>query len=93
MVLIIRYSNAIYLENDMDNFNLQTAIRIITDSSGGFSYDTLARAIFSVGSSSGYLEILSDCKNLCERLEAQGVLKKCSCCNPSIDYYYEYIRH
>lgn len=75
----------------MPSFNTQTAMDIISHSTGGFSYDTLARALILNGEHEEVLRLLNECKAFCLHLEKQGVLRKCSNCKHTQDEYFEYI--
>ena len=77
----------------MKSFDTRVAMDIIAHSSGGFSYDTLARAMISIGNSSEYQNLLDDCKIFCLLLEEGGVLRRCSHSLPQQDEYFEYIHH
>ena len=77
----------------MKSFDTQVAMDIISHSSGGFSYDTLARALISNDNHSLPQHLLDDCKSFCLLLEEKGVLRRCSQCLHLEDEYFEYIPH
>ncbi|MBI0552223.1 hypothetical protein F5988_18755 [Pectobacterium parmentieri] len=77
----------------MKTFDTQLAMRIVSHSTGGFSHDTLARALISNNKNDipeGFLEL---CRNFCLSLEKKGILRRCHKCSNSQDEFFEYISH
>ncbi|MEX0566305.1 hypothetical protein AB3X30_21990 [Raoultella terrigena] len=81
--------------NAMLSFDTKAALELITHSAGGFSYDTLARALISEKKAQPSQHLLADCREFCEVLESQGIILRCtSCrCREVQDVYYEYCAH
>lgn len=77
----------------METFDTQLAMSIVSRSTGGFSYDTLARALISKGKSDDPEILLESCRSFCLSLEEKGILRKCHRCSYSQDEYFEYIPH
>lgn len=77
----------------MPSFNTQSAMDIISHSTGGFSYDTLARALILKGENAEASYLLDECKAFCLHLEKQGILRRCCHCKHAQDEYFEYISH
>lgn len=77
----------------MQLFDTQSAMDIIAHSIGGFSYDTLARALISKSNYSDSQFLLIECKKFCDHLETIGLLKKCHHLLDGQDEYFEYIHH
>lgn len=77
----------------MQHFDKQSAMDIISQSTGGFSYDTLARALISKDNISDTQCLLIECKKFCDHLETIGLLKKCPHLLNGHDEYFEYIHH
>lgn len=77
----------------MKTFDTQLAMSIVSHSSGGFSYDTLARALISNGKVDGPEVLLESCRTFCLSLEEKGILRRCQRCSHSQDEYFEYIPH
>ncbi|TDS92759.1 hypothetical protein EDF78_105286 [Rahnella sp. BIGb0236] len=77
----------------MQIFDTQSAMDIISHSNGGFSYDTLARALISKGNVTNPQFLLIECKKFCDHLETRGFLKKCPHLLNGQDEYFEYIHH
>lgn len=79
----------------MNAFDSQLAMNIVSQSYGGFSYDTLARAMIS---KYNYKDenpsvLLESCRDFCFSLEQKGILKRCQKCASFKSDYFEYIRH
>ncbi|QCT88217.1 hypothetical protein CRI69_20855 [Escherichia sp. E4742] len=75
----------------MKTFDTQLAMSIVSHSAGGFSYDTLARALISIYKMEESHDLLESCRTFCLDLEKKGMLKRYhQCANPQ-DEYYEYI--
>lgn len=77
----------------METFDTQLAMSIVSRSTGGFSYDTLARALISKGKGDDPEILLESCRSFCLSLEEKGILRKCHRCSHSQDEYFEYIPH
>lgn len=77
----------------MKTFDTQLAMSIVSHSTGGFSYDTLARALISKNKNENHQAILESCRNFCLSLEEKGILRRCHKCSNSQDDYFEYIPH
>ena len=77
----------------MLSFDTQAALELITHSAGGFSHDTLARALISGKKAQPSQHLLADCRDFCEALESQGIIQRCSRCREVQDVYYEYHAH
>lgn len=77
----------------MRNFDTQLAMSIVSYSTGGFSYDTLARAMISKEKNSKPEDLLESCRTFCLSLEKQGILRRCHKCLYSQDEYFVYIPH
>ncbi len=77
----------------MKTFDTQLAMSIVSHSSGGFSYDTLARALITNDKNDNPEVLLESCRIFCLSLEKKGVLRKCKECSHSQDEYFEYIPH
>ncbi|HIA9766277.1 TPA: hypothetical protein ACWSP4_005795 [Klebsiella pneumoniae] len=77
----------------MMSFDTHAAMDMITHSTGGFSYDTLARALISNKKAKAGRCLLKDCQEFCEYLESQGVIKRNAPCDRDEDVYYEYSPH
>lgn len=77
----------------MKTFDTQLAMSIISHSTGGFSYDTLARALITNDKNEEMKVLLETCRAFCLSLEKKGILKRCQVCSSSQDEYFEYIPH
>ncbi len=77
----------------MQTFDAQLAMSIVSHSTGGFSYDTLARALICKGEIEGPELLLESCRRFCLSLEKKGILRRCHRCSHSQDDYFEYIPH
>lgn len=77
----------------METFDTQLAMSIVSYSTGGFSYDTLARAMLSKQKNGRPEDLLESCRSFCLSLETQGVLRRCHSCLHSQDDYFIYITH
>lgn len=77
----------------MKTFDTQLAMSIVLHSTGGFSYDTLARALISNTNNDSPDVLLESCRNFCLSLEEKGILRRCQRCPHSQDEYFEYISH
>ena len=77
----------------MKAFDTQLAMNIVSHSTGGFSYDTLARALISCEKNEDVVALLESCKAFCHILEEKGILKRCPRCSNLQDEYFEYIAH
>ncbi|NTY86473.1 hypothetical protein FCH33_06775 [Serratia fonticola] len=77
----------------MKTFDTQLAMSIVSHSTGGFSYDTLARALISKGKYGDPEVLLESCRTFCLSLEKKGILRRCHKCSNSQDDYFEYIPH
>ncbi|MGA7588450.1 MAG: hypothetical protein WCB03_20825 [Rouxiella badensis] len=77
----------------MQPFDTQSAMYIISHSTGGFSYDTLARALISKDNILNSEHLLIACKIFCYQLETVGLLRKCPHLLNDKDEYFEYIHH
>lgn len=53
----------------MKTFDTQLAMSIVSHSTGGFSYDTLARALISKNKNENPDDLLESCRNFCLSLE------------------------
>ncbi|GEM_PF-539015 len=74
----------------MLSFDSGAALEMVTHSAGGFSYDTIARALISERKVYPSQHLLTDCQAFCESLEAQGIIRRCSRCTGTDYVYYEY---
>ena len=77
----------------MKTFDTQLAMSIVSHSTGGFSYDTLARALISKDKNENPDDLLESCRNFCLSLEEKGILRRFQRCSHSQDEYFEYIPH
>lgn len=77
----------------MKTFDTQLAMSIVSHSTGGFSYDTLARSLISKDKYESPDVLLELCRNFCLSLEEKGLLRRCHKCSHSQDEYFEYIHH
>mgnify|MGYP000883626131 CR=1 FL=1 len=77
----------------MKTFDTQLAMSIVSHSTGGFSYDTLARALISKDKDGDPEVLLESCRIFCLLLEEKGILRRCHECSNSQDEYFEYIDH
>lgn len=77
----------------MKNFNTQLAMSIVSHSTGGFSYDTLARAMISNDKVESPEALLESCRKFCLYLEEEGILRRCRRCSYSRDEYFEFVPH
>ena len=77
----------------MKTFDAQLAMSIVSHSTGGFSYDTLARSLISKGGNEIPDVLLESCRSFCLSLEEKGILRRCHRCSHSQDEYFEYIPH
>ncbi len=77
----------------MKTFDTQLAMSIVSHSTGGFSYDTLARALISMDKSEDSTKLLESCRVFCLSLEEKGILRRCHKCTYSQDEYFEYVAH
>lgn len=77
----------------MSRFDTQAAMDIVTRSRGGFSYDTLARALILNVQSESSEALLEECQRFCLALEKRGMLRKCAHCTHPQDVYFEYVPH
>lgn len=77
----------------MLSFDTQAAMELITHSNGGFSHDTLARALISSRKAQPSAALLADCHTFCESLASQGIIDRCPLCNQQQDVYYHYLAH
>lgn len=77
----------------MKTFDAQLAMSIVSHSTGGFSYDTLARALISKNKNECPDVLLESCRDFCLSLEENGILRRCQRCSHSQDEYFEYIPH
>ncbi|NIG45438.1 hypothetical protein F3J31_16665 [Enterobacter sp. Acro-832] len=77
----------------MKTFDTQLAMSIVSHSTGGFSYDTLARALISMDKSEDSTKLLETCRAFCLSLEEKGILRRCQKCTNSQDEYFEYVAH
>jgi hypothetical protein len=77
----------------MKSFDMQAAMGIVSRSTGGFSYDTLARALISNENIDSSQDLLDECRKFCLSLEKRGLLRRCSTCTQTQDEYFEYIPH
>lgn len=77
----------------MNTFDTQLAMSIVSHSTGGFSYDTLARALISKDKNGEAEVLLESCRSFCLLLEKKGILRRCHNCSNSQDEYFEYIPH
>lgn len=75
----------------MKTFDTKLALRIVSHSTGGFSYDTLARALISKDKYNNPEVLLESCRTFCLSLEKKGILRRCHKCSNSEDDYFEYI--
>ena len=75
----------------MKTFDTQLALRIVSHSTGGFSSDTLARALISKDKYNNPAVLLESCRTFCLSLEKKGILRRCHKCSNSEDDYFEYI--
>jgi len=77
----------------MKTFDTQLAMSIVSHSAGGFSYDTLARALISKDKCCNSEVLLESCRIFCLSLEEKGMLRRCHKCSNSQDDYFEFISH
>ncbi len=77
----------------MKTFDAQLAMSIVSHSTGGFSYDTLARALISKGKNESPDVLLQSCRSFCLSLAEKGILRRYHKCSQSQDEYFEYIPH
>ncbi len=77
----------------MNTFDTQLAMSIVSHSTGGFSHDTLARALISKDKSEAPEVLLESCRNFCLSLEEKGILRRCHKLSHSQDEYFVYIPH
>ncbi|BCU57179.1 hypothetical protein ENKO_37730 [Enterobacter kobei] len=77
----------------MKTFDTQKAMKIISHSDGGFSYDTLARALISKDKNEDSTELLKECRKFCLHLEEKGILRRCHNCLHPQDEYYVFVTH
>ena len=77
----------------MKTFDTQLAMSIVSRSTGGFSYDTLARALISKDKNEISDAVLESCRNFCLSLEEKGILRRYQKCSQPQDEYFEYIPH
>lgn len=77
----------------MKTFDTELAMSIVLHSTGGFSYDTLARALISKDKNGNPVVLLESCRAFCLSLEEKGILRRCQRCAHSQDEYFEYIPH
>ncbi|PWC21571.1 hypothetical protein EH206_20355 [Brenneria nigrifluens DSM 30175 = ATCC 13028] len=77
----------------MQSFDTQVAMAIISRSTGGFSYDTLARALISNVNYPYSQHFLDECRSFCLQLEEKGLLRRCPHCVNVRDEYFEYVHH
>lgn len=77
----------------MKSFDMQIAMGIVSSSTGGFSYDTLARALISNENIESPQDLLDECRSFCLSLEKKGLLRRCPNCVHTQDEYFEYISH
>jgi len=77
----------------MKTFDTHLAMKIVSQSTGGFSYDTLARAMISNEKIHDPQLILESCRVFCLDLEVRGIVKRCHKCSSSQDEYFQYIAH
>ncbi|MER3383182.1 hypothetical protein [Pectobacterium aroidearum] len=77
----------------MKRFDMQIAMGIVSKSSGGFSHDTLARALISNKNIDISQDFLEECRSFCLSLEKKGLLRRCPTCTHTQDEYFEYIPH
>ncbi len=77
----------------MSTFDTQAAMDIVTHSTGGFSYDTLTRALIHNVKVESSQDLLDECQRFCQVLEEKGVLRKCTHCTHAQDVYFEYVPH
>lgn len=77
----------------MKNFDNQLAMSIVSHSIGGFSYDTLARALISNHKTDSSAVLLESCRIFCLSLEEKGILRRCQRCSHSQDEYFEFVPH
>lgn len=77
----------------MKSFDMQIAMGIVSKSTGGFSYDTLARALISNENIQSPQDLLDECRSFCLSLEEKGLLRRCPNCVHTQDEYFEYIPH
>ena len=59
----------------MKTFDTQLAMSIVSHSTGGFSYDTLARALINKDKNDSPEALLESCRNFCFSLEEKGILE------------------
>ncbi|OKP31166.1 hypothetical protein CS366_09345 [Serratia marcescens] len=77
----------------MKTFDTQLAMSIVLHSTGGFSSDTLARALISKDKYESPEVLLESCRRFCLSLEEKGILRRCQRCSHAQDEYFEYIPH
>ncbi|MBA5819909.1 hypothetical protein F9877_00880 [Morganella morganii] len=77
----------------MKTFDTELAMNIISHSTGGFSYETLARALMSKVKIENTEDLLEYCRVFCLSLEEQGILRRNHKCPDSQDEYFEFISH
>lgn len=77
----------------MKTFDTHLAMKIVSQSTGGFSYDTLARAMIAKEKIYDPQLILESCRVFCLDLEERGIVKRCHKCSNSQDEYFQYIAH
>ncbi len=77
----------------METFDTELAMNIISHSTGGFSYETLARALISKIKTENTEVLLEYCRAFCLSLEEQGILRRYYKCSNSQEEYFEYISH
>ncbi|MEX3004360.1 hypothetical protein [Serratia fonticola] len=75
----------------MKTFDTQMAMSIVSRSTGGFSYDTLARSLISNENLDDSAGLLEECRSFCLALEKKGLLRRCNNCMNSQDEYFEYV--
>jgi len=77
----------------MKTFDTQLAMKIVSQSTGGFSYDTLARALITKEKIESPKLVLESCRVFCLDLEERGIIKRCHKSSNSQDEYFQYIPH
>lgn len=75
----------------MKTIDTELAMSIVSHSTGGFSYDTLARALITKSKDENSEALLESCRAFCLSLEEKGILRRCHKCSNSQDEYFEYI--
>lgn len=68
------------------------AIEILSSSQGGFTHDTLARALASSGTCPCSEHLLEDCLHFCQELESSGRIVRRLMSTASRESYFVFVR-